>query len=681
MLHSATTSQVSLGNRAMRKPPSLSEYSPRYPEPDPEDPFAPLWVLRSRTTSTEWAPGEVPDSPHYARSSSYASRPRRVSRSSLLDSRRPHTTESVCSDYTSPEPQRMSSPLSRTLSGHSQRHSRVQTTAVAFPCDPPSTPHASRDLRARRPATSDNSDHSALSSTAYGDEFDPPCPSFLATHFQNLSSETMVSMSSHSGSRVTRLLQRSNRLRSASLSPPVTPPYEVAPALTTRANSSSTTSPTPSKTEFSTTVAPEHAEMGYRRDPRPAMDVSRRPYSHVHHPNNSRRTVSRPTTAPAASPSVNLFEENTLPSTEALERAAELLVVAESGVRVPFGDLWRGQKTVVIFIRHFWCPLCQDYMTSISKNVDPAVLKEKGMSLVIISNGSHGMIKKYRQIFRTPFAVFTDPSMQVYSALGMTLRTVNPGPNSERGGYVHHGFSSGIAMVVLNALKVGMPVWEKGGDVSQLGGEFVLGPGLTCSYAHRMTTTRSHAPIVQVLAAAGVVLFARPAETRDSVTEARLSEKEEKEWMDARRMSLTRLMQRRSRRRGIDLCGDSSACSIEQSVEIHTDDDSENTSTSDKDEILVIGRPRWDADVIEEVEEGEDHDASTDASSRARSLRSRGSRTQSATGSEDTIETRVAVEESKLDAVGLPETEPVWSGYWEGIIDGYTCSEDDAVAV
>ena len=35
----------------------------------------------------------------------------------------------------------------------------------------------------------------------------------------------------------------------------------------------------------------------------------------------------------------------------------------------------------------------------------------------------------------------------------------------------------GIAMVLIRALKVGMPVWDNGGDLSQLGGEFVLGPG------------------------------------------------------------------------------------------------------------------------------------------------------------------------------------------------------------
>jgi hypothetical protein len=45
------------------------------------------------------------------------------------------------------------------------------------------------------------------------------------------------------------------------------------------------------------------------------------------------------------------------------------------------------------------------------------------------------------------------------------------------GTYVRHGAMGGLAMVVAHALRVGMPVWERGGDASQLGGEFVLGPG------------------------------------------------------------------------------------------------------------------------------------------------------------------------------------------------------------
>ncbi|KAF7374490.1 hypothetical protein MSAN_00333400 [Mycena sanguinolenta] len=92
-------------------------------------------------------------------------------------------------------------------------------------------------------------------------------------------------------------------------------------------------------------------------------------------------------------------------------------------------------------------------------------------------------------------------------------------PHAAPASYVTHGIVSGIGAVLLRALRTGMPVWERGGDIKLLGGEFVFecGPGnssasstdastpeLRCTYAHRMQTMRGHASVARVLAAAGV---------------------------------------------------------------------------------------------------------------------------------------------------------------------------------
>lgn len=82
------------------------------------------------------------------------------------------------------------------------------------------------------------------------------------------------------------------------------------------------------------------------------------------------------------------------------------------------------------------------------------------------------------EIFRTPYAVYTDPSSRIYSILGMTMKSAESKAEQRRSSYVRHSRAGGIAMVIANALRVGMPVWEKAGDATQLGGEFVLGPGL-----------------------------------------------------------------------------------------------------------------------------------------------------------------------------------------------------------
>ncbi len=52
-----------------------------------------------------------------------------------------------------------------------------------------------------------------------------------------------------------------------------------------------------------------------------------------------------------------------------------------------------------------------------------------------------------------------------------------------------------------NAMK--MPLGNAG-DSKQLGGEFILGPGLRCEYAHRMPTTRGHVDIRTLLRLARV---------------------------------------------------------------------------------------------------------------------------------------------------------------------------------
>ena len=61
--------------------------------------------------------------------------------------------------------------------------------------------------------------------------------------------------------------------------------------------------------------------------------------------------ATRPLTAQSfSSPS---FDEHALPTSRQLADAASCIVIAENGLRVPFGDLFRDQKTIVLFIRHF----------------------------------------------------------------------------------------------------------------------------------------------------------------------------------------------------------------------------------------------------------------------------------------------------------------------------------------
>lgn len=86
------------------------------------------------------------------------------------------------------------------------------------------------------------------------------------------------------------------------------------------------------------------------------------------------------------------------PTSIDLVTAASLTVTGENGEQILFGALFRDRKVIVIFIRHFFCLFCRDYVRSISNIVTPEILgrSKKGVDLVLIGNGAHGMIKEYK---------------------------------------------------------------------------------------------------------------------------------------------------------------------------------------------------------------------------------------------------------------------------------------------
>lgn len=90
-----------------------------------------------------------------------------------------------------------------------------------------------------------------------------------------------------------------------------------------------------------------------------------------------------------------VFDVNRMPTRKDVYEASLLSVRDEYGNRIRFGSLFEGQPTIVLFIRHFWCSQCQDYVDDIVK-VRPEVLERHKVRLIIVSNGSWKMIKPYK---------------------------------------------------------------------------------------------------------------------------------------------------------------------------------------------------------------------------------------------------------------------------------------------
>ncbi|KAJ7471462.1 hypothetical protein B0H11DRAFT_2040112 [Mycena galericulata] len=101
--------------------------------------------------------------------------------------------------------------------------------------------------------------------------------------------------------------------------------------------------------------------------------------------------------------------------------------------------------------------------------------------------------------------------------------TPPPDPHADPA-YVTHGPLAGVGAVVLRALRSGMPVWARGGDIGLLGGEWVFevtvgaeaAPSLRCTYAHRMQNARGHAGVDRVFAAAGLRVRVQGREPEES---------------------------------------------------------------------------------------------------------------------------------------------------------------------
>ena len=208
----------------------------------------------------------------------------------------------------------------------------------------------------------------------------------------------------------------------------------------------------------------------------------------------------------------------------------------------------------------------------------------------------------------------------------MTLRSSDRGSASERGHYIstRGGAFDSLRRTLAGATR--LPLFERAGDTSQLGGEFILGPGVNeCAYAHRMRTTRSHTPILDVVTASGIQTARarrmkkgirlrmiggtlRLGSESDFENARRESMEDEDAWMARRRRSLVRLKKKRQQRRaglvstkvtgGTGAKGDSVAAAVSTCASDSVDSDDASKT--------LVNEPRKQGDRFSIVEEEDD---------------------------------------------------------------------------
>ncbi|KAG5950915.1 hypothetical protein E4U53_004177 [Claviceps sorghi] len=208
-----------------------------------------------------------------------------------------------------------------------------------------------------------------------------------------------------------------------------------------------------------------------------------------------------------------------VPSAETVAKIENYRVLDRHGKSRPFRELYRGngatRRTLVIFIRHFYCGNCQEYLGAVAESITPEALAAMPVttSIVAIGCGDPALVDWYAKTTNWPYAIFTDPSGALFHELGMT-KTLALG---QKPGYMRKSLVMSTLRSIGQALRAvpgGLAL--RSGDQRRVGGEFLFEPldvatplegddeEKRLTWCHRMRTTRDHAEIPELMEVLGL---------------------------------------------------------------------------------------------------------------------------------------------------------------------------------
>ncbi|KIM32201.1 hypothetical protein M408DRAFT_20524 [Serendipita vermifera MAFF 305830] len=210
--------------------------------------------------------------------------------------------------------------------------------------------------------------------------------------------------------------------------------------------------------------------------------------------------------APIKAPPSDTFDQSTL------EKAAKIPVLSENGESVTFGSLFENQKTIVVFIRHFFCGVCKMYVEELAK-VPKSALDAAGTRIVVIGCGEPSLIKMYKEETKFPYEIYAEPTRALHKTLGLMQNMAGPTGDEPRRRYAKNVFTTSVVAAWYTLKNIGL--FSKAGNITQNGGEFILGPGLHVTYGRRMRNSQDHVDVPELMQEAGV---AYPAEGEASTS-------------------------------------------------------------------------------------------------------------------------------------------------------------------
>ncbi|KAK8120729.1 hypothetical protein PG999_004849 [Apiospora kogelbergensis] len=171
---------------------------------------------------------------------------------------------------------------------------------------------------------------------------------------------------------------------------------------------------------------------------------------------------------------------NDLPTQATLKKLENHTVLDASRKSHTFKSLYSGpnvaRRVLLIFVRHFFCGNCQEYLRMLSAAITPEALLALPVPtfIAVIGCGAPELINSYISETNCPYPVYADPTKLLYNELGM-VRTLAMG---SRPAYMQN---KSVAQTVMSGIVQGLKQVKSGlvlkmGDQRQVGGEFLFEP-------------------------------------------------------------------------------------------------------------------------------------------------------------------------------------------------------------
>lgn len=168
-----------------------------------------------------------------------------------------------------------------------------------------------------------------------------------------------------------------------------------------------------------------------------------------------------------------------LPSAETIRRIENYIVLDRHGKTHPFRSLYTGRsvarRVLIVFVRHFFCGNCQEYLRSLAASISAESLLQLPIPtfIAVVGCGDPALIDMYASETACPFPIYTDPTRKLYQELGM-IKTLALGA---RPAYMNKSMlKSSLDSIVQGVKQIKNGLVLKAGDQRQIGGEFLFEP-------------------------------------------------------------------------------------------------------------------------------------------------------------------------------------------------------------